>query len=62
MLFRFVLSNSLLLKHFRVSIEALAVIGSVELVRSANLEILVFLFSVAVAVGLLAHFLNGSLL
>ena len=37
-------------------------IGSVELVRSANLEVLAFLLLGAVAVSLLTHFLYGSLL
>ena len=50
-----------LIIHIRAS-GSLTVIGPIELVRSANLEVLSFLLLGAVAVGLLTHFLNGSLL
>ena len=50
-----------LIIHIRTSC-SLTVIGPIELVRSANLEVLAFLLLGAVAVGLLTHFLNSSLL
>ena len=41
---------------------SLTMIGSVELVRPTNLEVLALLLLGAVTVGLLTNFLNGSLL